>query len=98
MVMKFRKACTWELFISQMFNYGKLAFLFLFGLVDYRLTVYYAIYCLVLWLVLTNPKYDGPSKIKRLQTTNDFLEFIHRPGSTIPTTLKETTGYTLNQK
>ncbi len=60
---KFRKACTWELFLAQAFNYGKMACAFLFALVDYRLAVYYVLYCFMLWLVLTNPRYTGVSKI-----------------------------------
>lgn len=60
---KFRKACTWELFLAQAFNYCKLAFLFLFALVDYRVAIYYCLYCFILWLVLTNPRYTGVSKI-----------------------------------
>lgn len=96
MLIKFRRACTWELFISQTFNYGKMASLFLFFLIDVRYAIYYAIYCLILWLMLTNPRYEGPSQIVRLRTTDQFLQFINKPG--VVGSLKESSGYTLQQR
>jgi len=68
MIIKVRKACTWEMFIAQTFNYGKLAFSILFCLSNIRLAIFYLIYIFILWLVLSNPRYEGPTNIEKIRS------------------------------
>jgi len=75
-----------------------MAFLILFGMINIKLAVYYGIFCLILWLALSSPRYTGPSKIVKLNSTDEFLEFINKPGSTKQYQLKESVGYTLSQR
>lgn len=49
---KLVKSVTWEEFISLGFMFTKLGGIVLFAFMDYRLAVYYALICFVLWLVL----------------------------------------------
>jgi hypothetical protein len=62
---KFYHCCTWELFFSYMFLYGKLVFFFLFWMSSNRAACFYSFYLFLLFLI-GHPKYRGPSKIKKI--------------------------------
>lgn len=66
LAFKFHKANTIEEFVGNALMLSKLACLVLFSFVDYRYSAFYGILCLILWLVLKAPKYNGPSKIRKI--------------------------------
>ena len=79
MVSKFFRSCTTELFLSYVFLYGKIAFTFLFLNSDVRAAIYYGIFCFMLWLVLSFPRYQGPSKLQKVKTKDELEEALNMP-------------------
>ena len=63
-----KKASTWELLISHIFTYGKVASFILFMISNVKLATFYGIFCFTLWLILSHPQYRGPSKIIKVNT------------------------------
>ena len=76
LLSRFRKAVTMDLFLSQLFGLSKFALLLLLVLMDFRIGAYYAVFCFVLWMVLKQPRYDGPSKIIKITDRAHFKEVI----------------------
>jgi len=72
---KFYHCCTWELFFSYLFLYGKMVFFALFWLSSYRAAGYYSFYLFLLWLV-SHPKYRGPSKITKLRSSEQLEDVM----------------------
>ena len=59
------------------FMFTKLGSIVLFMFVDRRFAVFYGLLCFVLWLILKQPKYSGPSKLIRgFKSTDEFFEEI----------------------
>ena len=83
LVAKFLRSSTWELFISYVFLYSKITFMFLFLIADVRGAVYYTLLCFILWLVLTHPKYTGPSKLIKVRTRAELSETLQMPETEI---------------
>ena len=72
LTFKLVKAATWEEWIALSFMFGKLGFLVLFVMNNNRLALIYAAVCLITWLTLRIPRYNGPSKVVRV-TSSDHL-------------------------
>jgi hypothetical protein len=66
--MKFRRSWTWEHFLHQAFTYIKLAEAFLYYQASVRAAAFFAIYCIIVWVLSRNPVYprslDSPGLIK----------------------------------
>lgn len=79
MIVRYKKAATWEMFFSQAFTFAKLAVLFCFAFMDNRLATLYGIVCLILWVVLLFPKYSGPSNLIQIENKDHFYDLITNP-------------------
>lgn len=98
LIVYLRKAATWELYFDRMFQYGKLACLFLFFTADKRIAVYYAICCFILWIVLKYPKYAGPSKLIKAKTYDEFYDISGAdPSASTATIVKERRAKSANK-
>lgn len=74
---KLIKATTPEEFVANLFMFSKLGSVVLFLFVHPRLSIFYTLLCFVLWLILKQPKYSGPSKlVKRFRSNDEFFEDI----------------------
>jgi predicted membrane protein len=62
--------------VSQVFTFTKFAVLILFLLMDVRLAAYYGFLCVVLWMMLKQPKYEGPRKIMKIATRQEFEQLV----------------------
>ena len=69
-----------------------MASIFLFYLSNIRNAVYYMIYCLLLWLILKNPVYSGPTKIIKVESKEHFMELIGKPEKNERQTKKSSEG------
>lgn len=74
LVFKIMKSATPEEAISTGFMFAKLGTMALFFFVDFRLGVLYSVLCFVLWVILRQPKYNGPSKMIYCKSTDQFFE------------------------
>ena len=66
---KFYHCCSWELFFSYLFLYGKLVFFFLFWMASTRAAGYYTFYVILLMLI-SHPKFRGHSKITKIRSSD----------------------------
>ena len=73
-LVKFFRSICWEEWIHNLFIYGKTASVLLFLFQDYRLGIWYVIFCLLVWIFLKIPHYNGPSKIQEVY--NEDFETI----------------------
>jgi hypothetical protein len=76
MAFKAVKANTWEEFVSVSFMYAKVAFIVLYLMSEPRSALFYSILCFVLWLILKQPIYNGPSKMVKVRSGDHFYDDI----------------------
>ena len=74
LLFKVMKSATPEESISTGFMFAKLGTMALFCFVDPRLGILYSLLCFVLWVILKQPKYTGPSKMIFCKSTDEFFE------------------------
>ena len=72
LAFKYVKCSTLDEFVGVAIMFGKFANMILFQFIDYRFTIYYVILCLVLWLVLKQPKYSGPNLLVKFSSSDEF--------------------------
>jgi len=70
--IKFFKSITWEEWINNLFVYGKAGSALLFIFKDYRLGIWYIIFCVIVWIFIKIPHYTGPSKIQEIYFQEHF--------------------------
>eukprot|EP01017_Pseudomicrothorax_dubius_P027919 TRINITY_DN3273_c0_g2_i2.p1 TRINITY_DN3273_c0_g2~~TRINITY_DN3273_c0_g2_i2.p1 ORF type:complete len:274 (-),score=59.32 TRINITY_DN3273_c0_g2_i2:95-916(-) len=76
--IKFYKSATAEQFFMEIFFYGKV---FIFGLyifVDPKISIIYLFASIVIWLFFKLPKYDGPTRMVRIQNEEEFNKLISK--------------------
>ena len=71
-VLKYIRSITWEEFISSFFLFSKLGFFILFLMNDRKWSLFYFVLCLVIWMTMQQPKYRGPSKLKKTLSVEQF--------------------------
>lgn len=76
LAFKYVKSSTLDEFVGVGIMFGKFANLVMFQLIDSRFTIYYSILCLVLWLILKQPKYSGPNKMIKVTSSDHFYEIL----------------------
>jgi hypothetical protein len=75
--VKMKKTASWDQFYSLCFTFGHVTEIILFMLIDRRLAAYYAAGAFILWMVLKQPRYNGPSNIVELKNKQEFIKFIN---------------------
>lgn len=80
-LVKLFRSISWEEWIHNFFIYGKTASALLFVFQDYRLGIWYIIFCLMVWIFLRIPHYTGPSKMQEIFTEEDCNNIINDPQS-----------------
>ncbi len=84
LVVKYFRSVTFEHFLRHLFVYGKTGATLLFMFQDYRLGIWYLIYCLctasltsaVIWLYLRIPNYSGPHKLRPVLSTEHLQSIL----------------------
>ncbi|RLN88677.1 hypothetical protein BBJ28_00009099 [Nothophytophthora sp. Chile5] len=78
-LINYRKKATADGVIALFFMYGKLGVLAALYYLDTALFGWYAVYCLVLFMAVGQPKYDGPAKITELNPAQ--MERLVKPAA-----------------
>lgn len=73
---KFFKLSTWDEFVGTSITMSKLAVVVLYIFIDVKYAVFYCCLCLVLWVLLKQPKYRGPNKTVKFKDSEEFYEQI----------------------
>lgn len=98
LVTKMYQSSTWELWCSFLFQYSKLTFIFVFFMIDKRMSIYYALLCFILWLTLSHPKYTGYSKIIVAQSKDHIEKVIGKSMDELIKAAQRQQKATTNQK
>ena len=69
---------NWDKFICEVFFYSKFAISILLFLISKKIFVWYILACLIIWLLLKFPKYNGPSNIIEIPNYETFNEIIDK--------------------
>lgn len=77
---RLKRTSTWDEYISFSFSFIHCAIIILFMLIEFRYAAWYALIAFILWVTVKQPKYSGKSKIVRLRTEQDFVDFINPKG------------------
>mmetsp|Transcript_4792 Transcript_4792/g.8217 ORF Transcript_4792/g.8217 Transcript_4792/m.8217 type:complete len:298 (-) Transcript_4792:128-1021(-) len=78
MVLTFKslKCATNDELIALCFLYLKVAALILFYLANPSYAIYYSLLCFIVFFVIRQPIYDGPSKLVKIQSQQQLLEGV----------------------
>lgn len=71
-LVKFFRSISWEEWIHNLFIYGKTASVLLFMFQDYRLGIWYMIFCILAWIFLKIPHYQGASRFQSATSEEDL--------------------------
>ena len=69
---------NWDKFICEVFFYSKFAISILLFLISKKIFVWYILACLIIWLLIKFPKYNGPSNIIEIPNYETFNEIIDK--------------------
>ena len=72
---------NWNKFISETLFYSKFSISILLFLISRKVAIWYLLACLVIWLLIKYPKYNGPSNIIFIPTEEIFMEILNKSSS-----------------
>ena len=67
---------NWDKFLCEIFFYCKFAISILLFLISRKIFFWYILACLIIWLLIKYPKYNGPSNIIEIPSYEAFNEII----------------------
>ena len=67
---------NWDKFLCEIFFYCKFAISILLFLISRKIFFWYVLACLIIWLLIKYPKYNGPSNIIEIPNYEAFNEII----------------------
>jgi len=76
LLVKYRKACTFDHFLTEFFWLGKLAECSLYFFVDFQVCMWYLLACTVIYLFCRQPKYDGPTNMIHIKNEQQFEDLV----------------------
>ncbi|KAM3131347.1 hypothetical protein pb186bvf_016529 [Paramecium bursaria] len=75
-VVKYYRASTNRQFLSDLFFTVKIALIASYFFVDFRISIIYAVACLAVWLLFSEPTYDGPTQMLEIESMEQFEEIV----------------------
>ena len=69
---------NWNKFIAEIFFYSKFAISTLLLLISKKIAIWYLFACLIVWLLVKFPRYNGPSNIIYIYNEDIFNEIISK--------------------
>jgi hypothetical protein len=68
---------NWNKFICEIFFYSKISISILLLLISRKIAIWYLLACLIIWLLIKFPRYDGPSNFIYIPNEEAFNSILN---------------------